>query len=262
LPNGIKFNEATGIISGEALGSGARHQEISQFTITAKGTAAGVSASSKKDDDVSLKVGTLVCLKELTTQPALNGLTASILGFDSTTRRYTVEYENTSSSNQKMKTQISVRPCSLAPLDTVTASFNLVLQFIETPLRDEMGLCLVCDEPIQDKINARAAACSAKSADKPHGIHAYCHECFNAMIMALQVDAIPLVCTACKDSKNPQKADVLFEDSQIMDALSDQVRVRYVALYKAKQKPGTVRISCNQRGCNWVKDEVRLYSFR
>ena len=86
-----------------------------------------------------------------------------------------------------------------------------------------MGTCLVCFEDIKDELGARAAACPTTTDDKIHGLHAYCHACFNAMISALSLDAIPLQCRTCIDPAQPQKAAVFFTDEAIMVAFSNSV---------------------------------------
>ena len=141
-----------------------------------------------------------------------------------------------------------------------------------------MGTCLVCFEDIKDELGARAAACPTTTDAKIHGLHAYCHACFNAMISALSLDAIPLQCRTCIDPAQPQKAAVFFTDEAIMVAfsnsfslpvltyiiqtsqlaLSDEARVRYVSLYKAKQPPGTVQIRCTIKGCQWTENITEI----
>jgi hypothetical protein len=137
----------------------------------------------------------------------------------------------------------------------ISVTCQLTLKFVASPLRTDMGTCLACGEEIADEADARAAACPTKSVSRPHGIHAYCHECFNHMVRALQADAIPLQCTACRDpaSKQNQRV-VLFSDQQIMEALSDHARARYVKLVQEKQPAGTERVYCGQGGCDWTCD--------
>ena len=137
---------------------------------------------------------------------------------------------------------------------TVTANVQLILHFVECDLRSDMGECLGCGEDILDKIGQRAVACSTKTAARPHGLHAYCSECFNAYVQTLGPEQVPLECVACRDPSAPQKAAVLFEDEQIMMGLNDATRMRYVGFVKSKQPPGTVRVTCGMRGCPWQAD--------
>jgi hypothetical protein len=132
---------------------------------------------------------------------------------------------------------------------TKSATTRLVIQFVERALRSGMGECISCGDPIQDSVNERAAACPTKTAQFPHGVHSYCHECFNNMVHALGPEGVPLTCKACVSSK-----PTLFSDDEVMLALNDAARVRYVALCKSKQPPGTVRIACGIDGCSWMCD--------
>ena len=125
--------------------------------------------------------------------------------------------------------------------DGRSVTTRLVIHFVDRALRSGMGECVACSEPILERIDARAAACATVTDEAPHGAHAYCHECFNGMVRALGADGIPLECTACRDPGYLQKAAVFFAyffaDDEIMLALNDEARVRYVTLYKAKQAP-------------------------
>jgi hypothetical protein len=138
--------------------------------------------------------------------------------------------------------------------DGRSVTTRLVIHFVDRALRSGMGECVACSEPILERIDARAAACATVTEEAPHGVHAYCHDCFNGMVRALGADGIPLECTACRDPADPQKAAVFFVDDEIMLALNDEARVRYVTLYKAKQPPGTVRIECGIERCPWTAD--------
>ena len=137
---------------------------------------------------------------------------------------------------------------------TVTANVQLILHFVERDLRSDMGVCLACHVDIVDEIGQRAVACSTTTAARPHGLHAYCNECFNAYVQSVGPEQVPLECIACRDPNAPQKAAVLFDDEQIMMGLNDATRMRYVDFVKSKQPPGTVRVKCGMRGCPWQAD--------